>query len=376
MAPAILIAAGVMVVAGDDPPAAKPAKPAKPPLPTSQLYGATGGEKTQPADSSLPSIPLRARKIDTFYKLISVKKDNIKTPARIGKAAMDAPALTITYQVTSAKALTGNVSVNIRTADGADYQSELANDLKDRGSISLYLSGGIRIIGGIPQRVANKDESALPANFEVFFVRNEPRYGKDLKRSFKVSNSIYLGKSDFDSTLARDWTEEEIAAFSHPPVEGPKPGLYKNVGVDTERAGGTGLGTRRYVDPKRPLLGLDITDSAWAGEKCLGQAMPIYDREYPDFGGTRILADPGYAVGAVTVKSKTYVNAVKITFMKLKANNTLDPTDSYESDWQGAKQVVGKETKLGGDGRKVIGVVEFRGSILDGLALVMEPAKK
>jgi hypothetical protein len=89
-------------------------------------------------------------------------------------------------------------------------------------------------------------------------------------------------------------------------------------------------------------------------------------------GRRRTLAREGYAVGGVTAKTKTYVSGIQITFMKLTADGKLDPSDSYTTDWLGPHQVGMKETKLGGDGRRVIGLICDQTGALNALGLVME----
>jgi hypothetical protein len=97
-----------------------------------------------------------------------------------------------------------------------------------------------------------------------------------------------------------------------------------------------------------------------------------------NMGRRRTLAREGYAVGGITAKTKTYVNGIPITFMKLTADGKLDPSDSYTTDWLGPHQVGMKETKLGGDGRRVLGLVcnqvGERGGLgyLSAIGLVME----
>ena len=76
------------------------------------------------------------------------------------------------------------------------------------------------------------------------------------------------------------------------------------------------------------------------------------------------------------MKTKRYVNAVRVTFMKLGADGKLDPKDSYTSDWLGADKVEGKEVRLGGDGRTVIGLNCRQGAILNAVALVTGDTSK
>lgn len=151
--------------------------------------------------------------------------------------------------------------------------------------------------------------------------------------------------------------------------------MNPNVGKDTAVVGSPNAFRQRFAED-RPLLGVDWSDWFWpvegGREDCLAPLTPIYDRAFPDMGRKRAIAKPGYAVGAITAKTKTYVNGIQITFMKLSADGKLDPADSYTSDWLGPHQVGTKETKLGGDGRRVLGLICDQTGALNALGLVME----
>lgn len=334
----------------------------------SDLYGPTGGESTLRADSAPPSAPLRARKVDTCYKLSNPR---IESARAIGKKGPPRPGtgqvLAIDYEMAAERAVGGNLSIVIRTSGGKDHVVSL-NQLRDRaGTIALEVA------------YRGPWTGALPKDAEFYLTRWEPRYGADLRRAFKVSNSILMGEARFPITQARDWTQAELAAFAVPPVEPPHAGANAGVGENTKLVGSPGAAKLRYVDPTRPLIGVDVSTGFWpvkdGREDCLNGLTPIFDRAYPNQGMTRFLAKPGYAVGAVAVKTKTFVNSVRITFMKLNANGTLDPKDSYTTPWFGPEVSGAKETQLGGDGRKVIGVHLDQGGVLNALGLVLEATR-
>jgi len=378
-----------------DEPSKTPSGPVDP-----KLYGSTSDEKTIPPDDAPKITPLRSRSVDTIIKLSKPRNEVIKEAAATGPGKMPkkganpnpngTPVISVDYEVVSEKAMGGDLSLILRTADGQDATVSIGKLEKRAGKISLKVADAPWRKGpfakGPPLKgpgEKDKPPSAddLPQNFEMYLVRNETRYGKDNIRSFKVSNSVIMGETKFAITEARDWTPLEGSIFAKPPVEPPKPGLSQGIGEDTKFVGKApapnGPFRLRYVDPKQPLIGVDLTVGFWpiAGgrEDCLSNLTPIFNRDYPDMGMTRVLAKPGYAVGAITVKANNFVNSIQITFMKLKADNSgLDSSDSYTSPWQGPQVDGGKETKLGGDGRKVIGVFLNKGAILDGLALVMD----
>jgi hypothetical protein len=184
-----------------------------------------------------------------------------------------------------------------------------------------------------------------------------------------------MGQSTFPPTQARDWTAEEGAKLATKPVEAPKPNVNPNIGKDTVVVGSPNAFRQRYAE-ERPLLGLDWDSWFWpiegGREDCLAPLTPIYNRDFPDMGRKRAIAKPGYAVGAITAKSKTYVSGIQITFMKLTPDGKLDPTDSYTTDWLGPHTVGTKETKLGGDGKLVLGLICDQTGALNAFGLVMD----
>jgi S1-C subfamily serine protease len=70
---------------------------------------------------------------------------------------------------------------------------------------------------------------------------------------------------------------------------------------------------------------------------------------------TRLVAKPGYAVGAMTIKAGANADGLSLTFMRIKGDK-LDPSDSYESEWLGDPRP-GRKTVLTGNGRPVVGII-------------------
>jgi hypothetical protein len=68
----------------------------------------------------------------------------------------------------------------------------------------------------------------------------------------------------------------------------------------------------------------------------------------------RVLADPGYAVGGVTLRTGLNIDGMSVTFMRIKGR-TLDPKRSYVSEWVGGRNG-GQEKSVSGDGAPVVGV--------------------
>jgi Trypsin-like peptidase domain len=68
-----------------------------------------------------------------------------------------------------------------------------------------------------------------------------------------------------------------------------------------------------------------------------------------------VKAKPGYAVGAITGKAGLTLDGFSVTFMRVEGPG-LSLSDVYQSDWLGGRGG-GPETKLGGTGVAVIGIV-------------------
>src|SRR5262249_40903072 len=70
----------------------------------------------------------------------------------------------------------------------------------------------------------------------------------------------------------------------------------------------------------------------------------------------KVIAKPGYAVGAITVKAGLVVDGMSVTFMKIGGDGRLDPKDAYESEWIGGKGG-GRPERLAGNGAPVTGLI-------------------
>jgi len=81
----------------------------------------------------------------------------------------------------------------------------------------------------------------------------------------------------------------------------------------------------------------------------------------------RVLAKPGYAVGAVEAWAGGVLHAVTVTFMKVKGEE-LDPSDSYQSDLYGSKN--NDVANLTGNGQPIVGVCGYAGDDMNQLCLV------
>jgi hypothetical protein len=151
----------------------------------------------------------------------------------------------------------------------------------------------------------------------------------------------------------------------------PRAGSGRSIddsGPETRILGGHG--NRRFTDSSSGLLvGFEVGLGKWGSNDVVHTIRPIFRHsdEREEMGeqhgqdSTRsfvVKAKKGYAVGGLTVKSMALVDGFSITFMKVNANGGLDKSKRYESKWVGGKGG-GQETRIGGDGRPVIGIVGF-----------------
>jgi hypothetical protein len=89
-----------------------------------------------------------------------------------------------------------------------------------------------------------------------------------------------------------------------------------------------------------------------------------------------VLARPGYAVGALDVAagkgpddySGTEVCGIRLIFMRLRPDLTLDVRDAYASGWIGDD--TGEVTRLGGDGAPIVGLHGRSAYRIDALGLI------
>lgn len=142
---------------------------------------------------------------------------------------------------------------------------------------------------------------------------------------------------------------------------------------DTELAGGTeGWAFRAEDESGRLLVGIRYGLGGWDGEQTVGVLEAVFDRNDPAGGGRRqesAVAREGYAVGAVKVDAKRFVNAMQIVFMRVKPDGRLDPDDSYTTEWIGFP--TGRPTQtLGGSGAPIVGIHGRHGAILNALGLI------
>ena len=153
-----------------------------------------------------------------------------------------------------------------------------------------------------------------------------------------------------------------------PPAEANAP--QPQFGKPTALAGGPGeFPFVLETSQRRPVIGFQYGSGSWAGKQAIGRLDPVFDRGQPP--ADMILAREGYAVGALNLDAGDYVFAIQVVFMRQKADGRLDPADSYTGDWFG-HPTGATPTTLSGEGAPVIGILGFRGAVLNKVGLVLD----
>ena len=167
--------------------------------------------------------------------------------------------------------------------------------------------------------------------------------------------------SEADRQFAGSVQSDSLASFSQSSDDGPG---------DTAMAGGTeGWEFRTEGSAGQLLVGIRYRLGGWAGEKTVGPLEAVFDRHASADRQQAAIAREGFAVGAVNVDAKRFVNALQLVFMRVKSDGRLDPTDSYTTEWIGLP--TGRPTQtLGGSGAPIIGIYGRHGAILNALGLV------
>ena len=320
------------------------------------LYAAPAGETILAADPGLPDSLPRARAVDTFYRLSNL---------RFGQNRFGRPMLQVDYEKTRVGDQNG-ITLQLRAGDGRRQSVMIIGPMHQT-------QGTLEVDSPYHRFPMNQP----PKDLEAYLTHSDHRYNQPRTPEFKVSNSAVIGHLNH-LTLPRNWTAEEIAAWTSPPPNFTNPNAHQDAGRDTDLAGTPDPGTiaRRLVEPGGRLLGLEYRLAEWDKERCVGYLVPIFKRTQPTTMPDRVVAKEGYVVGAVKVNTHKFVDALQLVFMRQGADGALDPKDTYTSQWIGYHEG-GTETTLGGGGTPIIGISCRQGAILNALALVEEaPAAK
>jgi hypothetical protein len=117
------------------------------------------------------------------------------------------------------------------------------------------------------------------------------------------------------------------------------------------------------------VIGFRIAMSKSRGDTIVKSLDPIYPSDGLVVTQSMIVARPGYAVGGVRLAGDRQINAVRVVFMRL-AGDGVDPSDSYQSDWQG-DWARWSSFLLGGDGHLVAGTYGRQSTNLSALGLIV-----
>lgn len=171
-------------------------------------------------------------------------------------------------------------------------------------------------------------------------------------------------------------TQGEFGAFdSLPPRPLAKPVYTPPVnqpGEPTELIGGPeGWQFQVFDRERRPVLGFRHAMGSWGNQPAVAEFTPLFDRTAHAGGADLVLAREGYAVGSLEVVAEVLVNAVRVHFVRLRPDGTLDKSDAYLSDWIG--NPAGKTPREIGDGvMRVIGICGRHGTVKNALALILD----
>ncbi len=144
-----------------------------------------------------------------------------------------------------------------------------------------------------------------------------------------------------------------------------------SAGRQTGLLGGSGGSPFEKSSPTRqPVLGVRFRMGNWGGRQRVGSLEPLFSSGTTAGARDVILARDGYAVGALEVDADEYVDAVALVFMRLTPEGSLDPTDTYTSQWIGSP--TGNPTRtISGEGTQVIGICGRGAAIMDAVGLVL-----
>ena len=138
----------------------------------------------------------------------------------------------------------------------------------------------------------------------------------------------------------------------------------------TETVGGTdGFAFRRVDFRNRPIIGVRFTLRSRAGREYVDRLTPLFYRSRTTRTNT-IFAKEGYALGAIHVWASEFVDGIKLEFMKLNDDTSLQLSDSYQADTIGTATTETAKT-ITTDGRIVVGLHGRRTSLMNAIGLAV-----
>jgi hypothetical protein len=157
------------------------------------------------------------------------------------------------------------------------------------------------------------------------------------------------------------------------------PSVPKFKTSQTAIVGGHGGGAyTRSNSVADPILGFRYEIGTWDRQSVIHRLDPLYsiaaantDPERPRINRHPhvLMARDGYVVGGLMVDGENYANAIRVIFIRANGK-TLNPADTYMSDWLGVP-INDHPTQLAGKGERVIGICGRKGLNFDALGLVI-----
>jgi len=237
--------------------------------------------------------------------------------------------------------------------------------------LCVYFTGEHLYVLGVIGRGYGPDHQVVKHffdSFEILETSTVPQKIVITPRVDRPSEPSKPNKEDVANTAPGKRTADVDRRVARIPGERP---VTKAVGdgsglMSTEIRGGTFDTEFRDVAKQGALLvGFEIGLGKFVKNDIVTAIRPIYrSGQNETFGQqwgksvtktVRAVAKPGYAVGAITVRSGLVVDGLSLTFMKV-VNGQLDPGSSYESEWIGGMHGSGPSI-LGGDGAPTVGII-------------------
>lgn len=213
----------------------------------------------------------------------------------------------------------------------------------------------------------------------------EPLKGRSIERAIIWIKKALPNANGLDrAKLEKDLRELLLARPIHgiPPTILLALGLGDNVVLKQLPAIGNKERSGKFEDKPMAamvLIGADLTTGKDFAATVVKSIQPVYlsvdgivrgnTLGQTHSNSTKVMAKPGYGIGAVTCRSGSRMDRIRFTFMRITAKG-LDPRDSYESDWIGGEGG-SRDIKSSAEGRIVFGIHGHAGDNLDAIGLLV-----
>jgi hypothetical protein len=331
------VLAGMMALAtasAEDPPAAKPPKGWSEYIPASKAFAVwlpEGGRRSERSrDATFGGARLKISMVVVQKDNIIYRAEQVSLPVKAGEK-VDATAALEAFRDAFVKDVNGLVTsdsdIKLGKMPGKEYVMDAGKT--KQAKLRVYVAG--------------------PRVYMLSMIGTKEQIESD-------SAKMYFDSFKHQGMVKEDGTSTGTA--------GTPAGTASNRGPRTVGGGGD-----KESSDKAPeggyLVGVEIGLGKFGPNDVVRAARPIFRVGDKDSTGTqfgtqldrvvKVVAKPGYAVGALKIKAGLTVDGFSITFMKA-ADGKLDPKDSYESEWIGGKGG-GAPVNVGGDGTLVVGLL-------------------